>query len=84
MIARKDHLHGILNGINYDYNNPETDLSIFKRYSGKTIEFKKDNKCQMQRELGLAISPNTPIIGMVTRIVEQKGFDLILKVFEEL
>lgn len=82
--ARKDHLHGILNGVNCHYNNPETDLSIFKRYSVKTLDLKKQNKCQMQRELGLSVSPDTPIIGMVSRMVEQKGFDLILKVFEEL
>lgn len=84
IVSRKDHLHGILNGINYDYNNPATDLSIFKRYSLKTIEVKKENKMQMQRELGLTINPNVPVVGMVTRMVEQKGFDLILKVFEEL
>lgn len=84
IVARKDHLHGILNGINYDYNNPATDLSIFKRYSFKTIEVKKENKMQMQRELGLVVNANVPIIGMVTRMVEQKGFDLILEVFEEL
>ena len=84
IVARKNHLHGIINGVNYNYNNPATDLSIYKRYSTKNIEVKKENKCQMQRELGLKVNPNIPVIGMVSRLVEQKGFDLILKVFEEL
>ena len=84
IVARKDHLHGILNGVNYNYNNPATDLSIYKRYGPKTVENKKENKCQMQRELGLPVNPDIPVIGMVSRLVEQKGFDLILKVFDEL
>jgi len=82
--TRKDHLHGILNGIDYSNHDPATDLSIFKRYNWKTVALKQENKCQMQRELNLPVDQSIPVIGMVSRIIEQKGFDLIVKVFPEL
>ncbi|MGL4338274.1 MAG: glycogen/starch synthase [Turicibacter sp.] len=81
---RKDNLDGILNGISYAYQNPANDLSIYKPYSSKSIAAKLENKCQMQLDLGLAVDSSIPIIGMVTRIIEQKGFDLILEMFEEI
>ncbi|HAX73328.1 MAG TPA: glucose-1-phosphate adenylyltransferase [Firmicutes bacterium] len=82
--TRKDALHGILNGVSYSYNNPNSDLSIYKTYCLKTVHLKKENKCQMQAELGLPVNPDIPVIGMVTRVIEQKGFDLILEIFEDL
>ena len=82
--ARKENFYGILNGISYSNNNPENDFTIFKRYNSKSFESKKENKCQMQKELNLPIDKDIPVIGMVSRLVEQKGFDLIVEVFDEL
>jgi len=84
ILGRKDNLHGILNGVNYINNNPETDIHIARRYSVKNYDLKKENKMQMQRDLGLPVNKDVPVIGMVSRIVEQKGFLLIMEVFEEL
>jgi len=84
IVSRTDHLHGILNGIDYTHNDPATDLTIFERYNLDSIDIKKNNKCQLQRELNLAVNPEIPVIGMVSRLVEQKGFDLILEIFDEL
>ena len=81
---RKDDVVGILNGISYKVHNPATNLNIHQTYSLKTIHLKKENKCQMQRELGLPVRPDVPVIAMVTRIIEQKGFDLILEVFDKI
>ena len=84
IVARTHHLHGILNGIDYTHNDPATDLTIFERYQLDTISNKKKNKCQLQRELNLVVNPKIPVIGMVSRLVEQKGFELLLEIFEEL
>lgn len=74
---RKKDLFGILNGIDVDFFNPETDKYIYKKYSIKTIKDKNYNKIQLQKELGLPESKNIPMIGLVSRLVGQKGLDLI-------
>ncbi len=81
---RKDDVVGILNGISYQVHNPATNINIHRTYTLKTIELKKENKCQMQRELGLPVRPEVPVISIVSRIIEQKGFDLILEAFENI
>jgi starch synthase len=80
---RKD-LHGIINGIDYQVWNPSTDDSIFRKYDVKSIEAKADNKKALTERFALDHSPTTPIIGAITRLVAQKGFDLVLEVFDEL
>ncbi|HET6872367.1 MAG TPA: glycogen/starch synthase, partial [Sporolactobacillaceae bacterium] len=75
-------LKGILNGIDRDVYNPETDphlVSNFKDYEGKL-----KNKLALQREVGLPEDETIPVLAMVTRLVEQKGIDLVLGVFHEL
>ena len=81
---RANDVSGILNGISYKVHNPMTNLNIHRPYNLQTIELKQENKAQLQRELKLSVRADVPIIAMVTRIVEQKGFDLVLKVFEEM
>lgn len=77
-------LTGIVNGIDCDVYNPETDSLIYKNYSVDTISDKAYNKQCLQKELGLPKKADVPIIGIVSRLVNHKGFDLVKCVFEEL
>ncbi len=72
---------GIINGIDQDYYNPETDQTIVHRYSSP--EGKAKNKLALQHELGLAENVNTPMISMITRLTSQKGLDLVTAVIDE-
>ena len=75
--SRDDALIGILNGVDYDEWNPETDTLIPRNYAAQDLSGKRACKRQLQKELGLKQKPNTPLIGIVSRLVEQKGFDLL-------
>ncbi len=77
-------LTGIVNGIDVDVYNPETDSLIYKNYSLKTLSGKDVNKKKLQEELGLPQKADVPVIGIVTRLVKHKGIDLVKCVFEEL
>lgn len=78
-------LFGILNGIDYNEYNPETDNKIFSRYNSYSfIENKAINKVKLQRELGLEESECKFMIGVISRLTEQKGLDLIGHVLEEI
>ena len=70
-------LKGILNGIDYDLNNPLTDRDLFFNYDIDSIDKKIKNKLKLQEVLGLEINADIPLIGIVSRLVSQKGFDLI-------
>ena len=70
-------LSGILNGIDTVVYNPATDPDIYSHYSEDDISGKAENKRALQERLGLAQEPNTPLIGMVTRLVAHKGLDLV-------
>lgn len=82
--ARKYKLSGIINGIDVDINNPATDKALFKNYDKNSVEGKAANKKGLQEMLNLNQNPNIPVIGMVTRLTEQKGMELIANVFEEI
>lgn len=71
--ARTRDVHGILNGIDLDIWNPATDPRLAAPYSADDRSNKPLNKEALQRELGLPVDPDVPLIGMVTRLVEQKG-----------
>lgn len=77
-------LKGILNGIDYDLYNPATDKHIAANYSASSFENKVQNKLALQRELGLAQDKDTPLIGIVSRLTSQKGFDLIIAMLEQI
>ena len=85
MRARSGQLWGIVNGIDYEVYNPATDDLIAKKYSVDT--FRRDkvkNKLALQKELGLKEDPKCMMIGIVSRLTDQKGFDLIQCVMDEL
>lgn len=76
--SRRDELYGILNGLDTDEWNPATDKRIFRNYSARALAGKIADKQDLQRALGLDLSRDIPLIGMVGRIVEQKGIDLLV------
>ena len=82
--TRKKDLRGILNGIDTHIWNPLSDEHIFRKYDIKSIDAKVDNKRALLRKFGLAFEETTPVIGAISRLVEQKGFDLVLEVIEDL
>jgi len=82
--ARHDRLHGVLNGIDTDVFNPATDPHIAAQYDLKDWSGKAVCKAALQQEAGLAIDPRAPVIGMVGRLVDQKGFDLFAAAVEPL
>ena len=83
LYARKNDLSGIVNGISDDWS-PENDLFIYKNYGIKSLKDKRINKTELQKELNLPVDENKFMIGIVSRLTEQKGFDLISYVMERL
>lgn len=83
--ARSNNVCGIVNGIDYEEYNPETDPWLARQYSVETFRKEKvKNKVALQEELGLTKNPKTMMIGVVSRLTDQKGFDLIEHVMDEL
>jgi starch synthase len=74
---RSHDLHGVINGIDYEMWNPETDPALPKRYGAGELEGKAICRMALREEMGLAPGPG-PIVGMVTRLAGQKGLDLTL------
>lgn len=70
-------LIGILNGIDYDVYDPQTDPSIAAPFSIDDLSGKEQNKAALQKRVGLPVEPNIALIGVVSRLTEQKGMDLI-------
>ncbi|QNO18264.1 glycogen synthase GlgA [Caproicibacterium amylolyticum] len=70
-------LSGILNGIDTEAYNPETDKDIFANYTAEDLSGKAENKRALQERLGLAQDAEVPLVGMVTRLVSHKGLDLV-------
>lgn len=77
-------VRGILNGIDTDFYNPETDNSLFENYSKDSIEGKYTNKINIQSLFGLPQDKDIPVVGIISRLVKHKGFDLIINGIEEL
>ncbi|MDA3847613.1 MAG: glycogen/starch synthase [Vallitaleaceae bacterium] len=76
---------GIVNGIYYDKYNPEIDKELVNNFDDTTfIEMRKANKLAMQKELGLTVDEKIPMLGVVTRLAEQKGIDLIIYAMQQL
>lgn len=70
-------LCGILNGIDYDVFNPKTDKTLVKNYDIKSVSNKEDNKKYICEYFGLKYNPERPMFAMISRLVSQKGIDLI-------
>ena len=84
LAVRKDDFYGILNGIDYNIWNPETDKLLPFNYSANDLTGKLKNKKYLLEHLNLSFDDNTPVIGIVSRLVAQKGFDIIAYVLNQL
>lgn len=83
-VKRKENLFGIVNGIDTKIWNPETDKVIVKKYSIKNIEEKRLNKEELTRKFGFKFNETTPILGIISRLYDSKGIDLITQIFPSL
>ena len=81
---RKQKLSGILNGVNEKYWNPGTDFHLVQKYNQKSLNKKSLNKTALQEEFLFDVDASIPMIGMVSRLVEQKGLDIILQALPRL
>lgn len=83
--ARSAQLMGIVNGISYDEWNPATDNNLSQNYSIRNVASKKKlNKTYLQQQLNLPVDENKFMIGIVSRLTDQKGFDIIDAAMERL
>ena len=82
--ARTKSLTGILNGIDREFFNPETDPVLPERYTFAKREGKAVCKQRLQAYMGLTQRPDVPLFAMVTRMTEQKGFDLVACVLDDM
>lgn len=85
-IIRKNQykLHGVVNGIDYNIYNPETDKNINTNYNINTLDKKVENKLALQKLVNLPLNENVPVLGMVTRLVAMKGLDMVRYILDEL
>ncbi len=82
--GRIENLHGILNGVDYSIWDPVHDPLIKKNYNSTSFTINKlDNKKELQKQFSLPLNSNVAIIGLVGRLVEQKGIDLVLDILKE-
>lgn len=82
--TRRDDLFGIVNGIDTDIWNPRTDTFITKQYGPETLADKVENKKTLLDAFYLPQKPETPLIGIISRLADQKGFDILAEAMEEI
>jgi len=76
-------LWGITNGIDVAENNPEIDPCVYVNFNADSLDKKRENKHKLQEELGLPVG-DMPMFSMITRLAEQKGFDILAVIMDEL
>ena len=81
---RREQLTGIVNGIDIHEWNPASDVLLAHAFSADQLEGKAANKKLLQTQLGLAVDPNIPLLGAVSRISYQKGLDMLIKIAPQL
>jgi len=82
--ARSSDVIGIINGVDYSLWNPATDTHIIKRYSAATISLKGENKSALQKKMGISVDQSIPLLGIVTRLVDQKGIDILTEAMDSM
>ncbi len=82
--SRAGALCGVLNGIDTTTWDPARDPLLWASYTRRNLDGKARNKEFLQKELGLTVDPHTPLVGTISRLAEQKGFDLIMPAFDRL
>lgn len=84
LTSRQNDLRGIINGIDDEVYDPARDPAIAQPYSADALDGKAACKLALQQEAGFDPSPRTPLVGMVGRLTDQKGFDLVAEILEPL
>lgn len=79
----QENLRGILNGIDIELYNPATDRALHTPFSAETLGDRPANKLALQEELGLDINKEVFLVGIVCRLVEQKGIDLVIQILDK-
>ena len=82
--SRRDRLFGILNGVDYQEYNPATDRHIHTRYDANLLEKRAENKAALQEQVHLPVRPEVPMLSMISRLSDQKGFDLLSQIIQPL
>jgi starch synthase len=82
--SRSKDIYGIVNGIDYDVWDPETDPQLKHKYSAKDIAPKLNNKIELQKASKLPQDKSVPVIGLITRLADQKGFDILAEVIDDI
>ena len=82
--SRRDRLFGILNGIDYQEMNPTSDHYIHTRFDEQTLDQRAENKRAMQEYAHLPVRPEVPLMAMISRLTDQKGFDLLAQIIQPL
>lgn len=75
-------VHGIINGIDYEYYNPSTDPNVYVTYDKESLDKRAENKLKLQEELGLPVDANIPIYSYIGYMGAHKGIDLLRQVIE--
>jgi len=85
ILARRcDRLFGILNGLDYELWNPATDQDIALNYNADSLERRRANKLALQQEAGLPLGSGVFLVGMISRLAAQKGFDILTEAMDQL
>ena len=84
LAARGDQVYGIINGIDYDLWDPARDTALPQKFDAKTVEKRAANKAALQERLNLPKRPDVPVMGVVNRLADQKGIDILLPALEKL
>jgi starch synthase len=84
LLSRADDIIGILNGLDIDYWNPDTDQYLYKNYNLTKLSNREENKTALQRELNLPIIADAPLLAVISRMDQQKGIDLVFPALNQL
>jgi starch synthase len=82
--SRRSDLVGILNGVDYDEWDPRLDTHVVRRYGRDDLAAKAADKDDLLREFGLPAKPALPVVGILSRLVHQKGFDIVVRAWFDL
>ena len=77
-------LTGIVNGLDYNFYNPTLDKSIWMNYDCNELDKKAKNKEELQKYFGLEVNPEAPVLSIVSRMVKNKGFDIVKATIENI
>ncbi len=82
--SRSEALFGVINGVDNDVWNPSTDSHLWATFDRTNLSGKAANKRQLQQELKLDVDPAVPLFSVISRLAEQKGFDILMQAFDRM